>query len=283
VTLSASSEDRDYESDEGDDPYKDLDFRNGRKITEDENQKEDSNEGPGNNFKKRNRKERDWHKVLRAHMIETMNEPFVKLYNACNGNTIPVDDYEKLRDELPKSKMEFMSEIGWNFDSRTDYQRFDLFLKEGRSHLVDVITAVLGSPDYQRWWDTLERAGRNQIQIEDEIFATCMVEAMRQGYCPFYSDRNDDNKLKPLIVDDYREQLRMYQRRSQSEMKNRVNLFKAMSNAFPSLPNTVSRVPIKTDGLFEIEDKKDKENDNASTSEDSANSTKEESGNDSKT
>lgn len=253
--MSSSSIDKEN-PDADDNPYEDLDFTTGKKIAEEENQENNSGGRAKKDRNKGKHKEPAWHKILRAHMIETMNKPFIELYNACNHGTVPVDEYEKLRESLPKSKREFMQEIHWNFDSRNDYQRFDLFLREGRKHLADVIRAVRNSPDYQRWWNTLKDAGRNQVEIEDEIFATCMVEAMRQGYCPFYADisKGGKNKLKPLIVDDYRDQLIKYQHRAKTELSNRVDLFKAVSEAFPSLPNTVSRVPIETDGLFEIED-----------------------------
>ena len=68
----------------------------------------------------------------------------------------------------------------------------------------------------------------------------------------------------------------MYQERAKTEMKRRVDLFQVLGNAFPSLPSTVSKVPIETVGLFEIEDKRNQNAEESNKSEEKRRSNSEE-------
>lgn len=197
---------------------------------------------------KRGRKRPIWKVKVERYINRRMAKPLLRAMKDCDKERTTIEEYEKIRDKLPLSIRDIMKGIGLDYYNRLDYSKVQGYFADNRKLLADAMTFfVQPDEDGKSAYDRYLEKGMDP----KEIFRRFIVSAMSYGIYPFYADRNDGNKLKPLERADYNRLLNQRLDAIKSEVNFRHEEVKQLDPQF-AISKGIKRPELKDGTLFKL-------------------------------
>lgn len=180
---------------------------------------------------------------LERFVRSNMANPLLNAIRDYDAGKITLAEYEKIRDSLPMSMKEIMGSIGMDYDGKRDYTRVQTFFAGNRKKINDVMEVFISSGEYQKYRDAGEK--------DEYIFYRFIIAAISNGIFPFYADRYDDWKLKPLERGDYLYLLQKRLEAISTEVKRRQEEITVIDEKIP-IKGMIKRPTLKDGALFKL-------------------------------
>ena len=189
-------------------------------------------------------------KILILHLEANFLGPLVQLMREREDDHIRVEEYENQLEMLPRSYEEYLRILNEEMERRTITESFDMnekhddlfirrFFKEGRDQFLTI----------NEWLDDHDLVN-NLGGNEPLAWVNAMITVMRvKKLYPLYADPNDEWKLKPFEIEDFRELFDRRRKNSLGILKHIGTMGSQFTESFPlSGQNLIDSAPALTEG-----------------------------------
>ena len=184
-----------------------------------------------------------WRLNLDNFLRENFASPFISAYMSYESGYFPLEEFEKIKNNLLFNYESVMKAIGLDFSSKSDYWKMSGYFIEQRKKFAEVINYLVDNGTFDNW----QRDGLSP----EEMFALVVVEMMHKGFYPFYADINDDNKLKPLEMEDYLSLVRGRAIKISKEVETKSRTIEKIDRYIPLLDRLV-KTELKDGTIFDL-------------------------------
>lgn len=184
-----------------------------------------------------------WRLNLNNFLRENFASPFISAYMSYESGYLPLLEFEKMKNSLLFNYKSVMKAIRLNFDNKSDYGKIIGYFMEQRKKFEEIIDYLVDNGTFDNW----QRDGLSP----EEMFALVVVEMMHKGFYPFYADLNDDNKLKPLEMEDYLSLIRGRAIKISKEVETKSRTIEKIDHYVPLLDRLV-KTELKDSTIFDL-------------------------------
>ncbi|MEM3449405.1 MAG: C2H2-type zinc finger protein [Nitrososphaerota archaeon] len=184
-----------------------------------------------------------WKLKLENYLSENFGKPFINALKDYENGSLSLEEFERIKGNILLNYRDIMEKIGMDFDKKNDYNKIVRFFVEQRKHLEEVIDYFANEGTFEKW-------KANGLSSE-EIFVQLIIELMHRGYYPFYADPNDNEKLKPLELEDYLTLVRSRAIKISKEVNTKSSAIRKIDHYMPILDKMV-KTSLEDGTIFEL-------------------------------